>query len=172
MSTQAINIAYTTTSSVTFNAPVQQVTILDTTNYQYLRQMFVSNDGVKLVVGDNVILIPMAQLYAAAASYDPSLTWPPVIITQPSTGSVTSPGAVDFFISASSEITFSYQWQVMGNTSSSYVELPLPDSIWTGSTTDTLHISSSRGLDQSTYRCVLTNLSGQTTSSAALLYVF
>lgn len=174
MPTQAINIQYVETSSVTFTAPIQQMTFLDSTNRQYLRQLFVSQDGIKLVRGSNVVLIPAAQLWAAGSSYNPYLTWPPKIVTQPTSASANAPNSVDFSVSASSEIATTYEWQMQGAASSSFETLPIvSQSIWTGSATENLHISASDlGLDQSQFRCVLTNASGQTTSSAVILYVY
>lgn len=171
MPTKSINISYTTDSAISFSAPVQQITLLDTTNRQYLRQVMLSQDGVKVIKGSYVVQIPMTQLFQAAYQAYPQLTWPPIILNQPTGSSVTAPQTASFNITASAEIAISYVWQYKGATSSSFVNVP-NQAPFTGSTTASLFIStSSLALSGSQFRCVASNASGNTTSSAVYFYV-
>jgi len=170
---QSINIQFTTTSSTTFGSPIQQQTFLDTTNRNYLRTMFVSQDGVKLVRGPNVVQVPMAQLFSAAVSYNPGLTWPPLILNQPTSSTGSPPSTSSFFVSASSELAITYQWYSGSSSSGSWSALTdhaFSGNTILGSTTATLTLKASDTLSLAKYyECILTNGSGNTTSSVVSL---
>jgi hypothetical protein len=171
MAIQSLNIAYTSTSSYQPTQAVQQITILDTTNTKFLRQAFLSNQGIKLVHVTASVFIPISQLFAAAYTYSPTqFTWPPVIITQP-TGSLTviHPTTATFSVSASSELPITYSWNYQLSGSNTWNTLPVAS----GSNTNTITLAcpNQTPLNSSSYACYLYNLAGATTSSYGKLYV-
>lgn len=170
MLTQSINIQFVSTSSIPFTAPVQRVTLLDSSNPQFLRQVMVSNDGVRIIRGQYTIQFPMQQLFQAAISASPSMSWAPYIITNPVSQTAASSSASYFNITASAESPITYQWysQASGSIGFGVVSSSAP---YLGETSSSLFINPCTGLDQFQYLCVASDVSGQTTSSIATLTV-
>lgn len=169
----SINIGFTTTSSFVPNAiPSQKITILDTTNTSYLRYSYLTNDSLIMVVYTSSVTIPLSQLYQAATSASPVISWPPIILTQPAPlQTVTHPSPVFFTISASAQTGISYQWQYQsGSTIWSNVT---STGQYTGSATPALTSSTTNVALQGTssYRCLCSCVSGVTTSSISNLFV-
>jgi hypothetical protein len=156
-----------------FTAPVNQTTFLNTSNRNYLRQAFLSQNGLSLVKSSSVVEIPMSELFKLAYAADPVLTYAPIIGTQPvATMSVVHPVATgSFFISASAETAISYQWLVATSGSNTFNNLTA-SAFFTGSTTSKLTISASTtAFNGYQFEAVAYNTSGQTTSSAGLFLV-
>ena len=96
-----------------------------------------------------------------------------VIDSQPVAASVTAPAAVQFVVAASTTPAggaLTFQWQE--DQGSGFVNLA-DAGVYSGSTTSTLDISDSTGLDTYQYRVVISNTgaSADVTSDAALLTV-
>jgi len=96
-----------------------------------------------------------------------------VIDSQPAAASVTAPAAAQFVVAASTTPaggTLTFQWQE--DQGSGFVNLA-DAGVYSGSTTSTLDISDSTGLDTYQYRVVISNTgaSADVTSDAALLTV-
>ncbi len=169
-SPQSINIAFTTTSSATFVAPTQQVTVTDFSNRSYLRQMFVTQNGVKLVSPQGqVVQIPLQQLFAAGSAYNPLLTWPPIITLQPSSSNNTVPSTSSFTIQTSSEIPVAYQWYSGSSASGSWGALTdhsFSGNTISGSTANIIYLEAADTLSFAKfYECIASNASGGVTSS-------
>lgn len=84
------------------------------------------------------------------------------ITTQPASVTVASPGAATFTIAVNPSAGASYQWQVQVNSTGSYANVT-NGGVYSGSTTATLAISNSTGLNNNRYRAVVLN-SGATAS--------
>lgn len=175
--TQSINITYAGTSSVVFNRPVQQITLLDSSNINYLRQVMVSGDGIKVIRQNYAIQIPMSELFAAAFAAYPSMSWAPVIATDV-TGSLTvMPNTISL---ATASMTFgvtdefnddiTYQWYVSSSYNTGW-QLPTA-SVWvkyqntsSANMSASFSQSSAAGLWPYYYYCKATNPAGLVTSS-------
>lgn len=173
--TQSINIAFTTTSSVAFRRPVQQTTVLDSTNINFLRQVMLSNDGIKVIRGNYSIQFPMNQIFAAAFAAYPSMSWAPVMATQPSASTtlITSSVATStasLFVVATDEFgnDMTYQWYVSASYGSGFA-VPVGKNYQnTSSANISASYSGSIGnRDQYLFFCTVTNPGGITSSSIA-----
>lgn len=95
------------------------------------------------------------------------------ISAQPTNRSVTAPAATTFAVTAAvtKSATLSYQWQVKIG-AAAYVNISNAG-VYNGSTTATLSISNSTGLNGNLYRCIVSASGGATpvTSSAGTLTV-
>jgi len=169
---QSINLLYNGTSSISFSAPIQQVTILDSTNPQFLRQMFVSQNGILLVRGTSQVKIPKAQLYGAAVAADPTMTWPPLFTTVPSNLTVTQPASASFTVVVNSELPVYYDWQYLSSSLNYWQETSATASLFTGSHIAALTMSLTNYTNNGyEFRCVATSSAGVTTSSYGTLTV-
>ena len=93
----------------------------------------------------------------------------PDITTQPFSLTMCSNNAVDFSLTVSGS-SLSYQWQ-LSNTGTTYTNM-INTGVYTGTTTDTLKISSVAGLNGRHYRCLVSGIcSPVATSNAAILTV-
>ena len=171
MITQSVNLTYGGVNYTVFNRPVQQITLLDSTNQQFLRQVMLSNDGVKLIRGQYTIQFPMEQLYAVAAQAMPSMSWSPVIDTQP-LGSqfVTVPGTASLSVVAEDEFnTVKYQWYVSASEAGTGWQLTVNTTNIKFKNTSSAEMSASYGIgftpDTSSYFCLCSNASGEKSSS-------
>lgn len=170
MPVQSINIQYTTPSNFSASFPPQKTSVLDTTNPNYLRYATLATDSVALTYYSVSVLIPLSQLYQAAASASYALTWPPIILTQPTNSIVTHPAAAYFVVSASAEIPITYQWFRQSG-SGNFTSI-ISTGSYTGSQTPALtHSNTVTGESTSSFVCVCSNASGVTSSSIANLYV-
>ena len=178
----SINVAFTNTSSFVFGTPSQQVTILDSTNPAYLRQVYLTQQGVKIsrASAGIVVGIPLYTLFAAAGEAVPGITWPPIIVTQPtSSANVTHPATASLFISASDEPALygsndmTYQWYVQPSGSSTWSTPSNTGNVnYQGATTTNLSASFiTSTIPYYYYECVVSNPSGNTTSSISKVNV-
>ncbi len=86
----------------------------------------------------------------------------PTITQQPASQSVCPNGTVTFAVTATGSGTLVYRWQKNG--------VDLADGgHYTGANTTTLTVSNADAADASSYRCVVSNAGGSTTSNAAAL---
>ncbi|MBN8695092.1 MAG: T9SS type A sorting domain-containing protein [Bacteroidetes bacterium] len=90
----------------------------------------------------------------------------PQIVFEPVNANVCSGATAQF--ATFTPGTFTYQWQE--NTGSGFVSLT-NTGVYTGADDDTLNISNTTGMNGYTYRCIVTNGSGNDTSNVALLTV-
>jgi|HubBroStandDraft_5_1064220.scaffolds.fasta_scaffold31126_2 hypothetical protein len=171
-----INVGFTTTSSFVPNPQQARLNFLDKTNPLYVRNSTLTNDALYLQVYTASVAIPMSVLYSVATTVLPALTWPPILITNPTNSVVTHPQSASFSISASAETPINYQWYsqsfAQALTSSTYYPLTNSAGKITGATSNLLtFITSSVGISTSSFLCVASNVSGQATSSYAYLFV-
>lgn len=146
--------------------------VLDSINPNFPRTVRLSPVGLIVSKSGSSFGFPLEQLMIAAVSVVPQLTWPPVISVQPADMTVPDPDAAQFSVTASSEssISTTYQWQISSDSGSTWSDLT-DSGPYGGSTTNTLGISDSTGLNGKQYRCTTSNVSGSTISSAATLTV-
>lgn len=172
-----IMVSYVGTVPFTASALQQRQFFTDYTNPKYVRHATMTQDGVYLQIGTASVIIPFANLYAVAANALPQLNWPPVIVTQPTSSTVTNPAPVYFYVSSSvpqyapnatvAWYSSSYSQSFVGSAS-----LLTNTGIFSGVTTNTLALAITNvSLSLSQFFAVETNASGQTTSSLALLTV-
>lgn len=157
-------------STTTWTQPSQQVTITDAQNVKYPRNIVMTNQGIRIYRQGVAAGILMQDLINALLTLEPSLTWPPLITVQPASWSVQYSTSTTLGITATSEIAITYQWQISTDNGTTWSNLTNAG-VYSGVTTATLAISSVTGLNADQYRCICTNGSGSTTSSAAVLTV-
>lgn len=155
-------------TTATFAAAKQRVTILDATNRQFLRTIVLSNDGVRVSRGTTSAGIAMADLFSALATLESALTWAPIITVQPVARYIPSGTGTAFAVTATSETDISYQWQKSTDSGATWGN-QANTGVYTGATTATLTISDVASLGGNEYRCVVTNSSGSTNSTAGTL---
>jgi len=178
MSTQAINITYTSPSSFSQSlTPSQRMSVLNSANTSYYRIATVQQDCIILSYYTASVVIPWqgtGSLWAAGYTANPALTYAPVIIQQPSSSqTVTHPTAVYFSISASAETAISYQWYYNSASNATSWYPIVSTGSYTGSQTPALTSSTTNVSFQNTssYLCVASNTTGNTSSSIASLFV-
>jgi hypothetical protein len=170
-------ITATGTSSFVAGAPQQRSYMLNTRNPQYMRNAVLTQDCLTLTYYTTSVVFPLTApggLYQAAAQLVGGLTYPPIILTQPTNSIVTHPTSSYFSISASVEYgTASYQWY-SSSFSSSYIFVPLTNSInFTGCTSSLLvDVTSSVSDSGSTYYCRVGDIGGYVTSSIASSIIY
>ena len=158
-------------SSGTFTSPAYQVTAIDQTNPVFPRLLQLTDAGLIIRSTGTNVGIPLVELTKMAAKIFPALTWPPIITSQPSSGSVFHPNPYSFSVAATDEYSpINYLWQLSTNGGSSFSSLS-NGGVYANISTTTLNISNSTGLGGNVYRCVTWNLSGTTTSKQATLTV-
>ena len=171
----AINVVYNGALNFTASAPIQRQYALDSTNRTKLRYANLTQDALTLTIFTSSVVIPLNQLYVAAISALPYMSWPPVILAQPTASTyLTHPTGSSWTVSASAETPITYAWVSQSysqslNTSWSY--LTASTAIWKGGTTSTLTYTTSSVIDNSSSLwCVCTSAAGVTTSSIAKFY--
>ena len=171
------NTAYIATNSFTPSAPIQRQFTLNNTNPQYIRYTTMTQDALYFNVnGVGQVIIPLigtGSLWAAASTANPSMTWPPVILTQPTSSTVAHPTNAYFVVCASAETNISYHWASSSNSGVNWTILPSGGSgnLFTGSLTNQLTHSLTTQNDSGSYVCYCTNTSGNVTSSIATLTI-
>ncbi len=177
---QSVNLTLNGTSSIAFNSPVRQTSILDASNIQFLRQVMLSNDGVQVIRGNYSIQFPMTQLFAVAFQANTSMSWAPIIETDVTpTSSIVLPNTISLStasitIGASDEFTtdLQYQWYISSSRTNGTWALPTSSVYNTFQGTSSVNlsasfISGSTGL--SYFYCAVTNPAGTTTSSISMV---
>lgn len=116
MSTKIITGISGSNTTTTWASQVpQRITLLETTNIRYPRNIVLTNTGILISRGAYAVGILTADLMAAAVAYENNLTWPPAITTQPTAQScVHSSTAAVFTVVVSTELSATYQWKYNG----------------------------------------------------------
>jgi len=170
-----ISVNYSGNLNFTASAASQRSFILNSNLPSFLRIWSLTQDNLSFTNNQNGITIqfPLTNLISAAAAASGLITIAPQIVTQPTSSTVTHTSSSYFTVGATSESTITYQWYSSSFlTSSVFNPLPSPNSVFTGSLTAALtHSNTVIGDSGSNYLCVVSNSSGATTSSAAILYV-
>lgn len=164
----------TGSQTVVWNPTTIRQSLLDATNPNYTRLIQLDNSVVAFSkrIGNlsYTAVIQLSDILPAILALVPQLTWPPIIVTQPSSTTVVAPAIAAFTVLATSEITISYQWQISTDSGSNFTDLT-NSGVYSNVTTATMNISNSTGLNTNQYRCVCTNGSGSKTTDAATLTV-
>lgn len=156
--------------SAVWGQQAQQTSIINTDNRSYPRNITLSTQGVRVSRLGVAVGFPIADLIAAAILLEPTLSWPPVITTQPASITSNNAGAASFSIIVNSELPVTYQWQISTNGGNTWTSLT-DTGVYSGTTTSVLLISAALGLNSYQYRCVTLNGSGTTTSNSASITV-
>lgn len=167
----SININFAGTNSFVPSAPSQRQNLAYLTNPSFARYATLTNDSMTFNFFTASVVIPISQLWAAAISASSQLTYPPFILNQPTSSTVTHPTGSTFTISASAEIPFTYQWYWQSSSLSTFIPTPSPQFLGTSSNALTITNTTQSVQNNSQYLCVLTNSAGSTTSSIASLTV-
>ena len=93
----------------------------------------------------------------------------PTITVQPQDALITNSLTTSFTVASSGTIT-GYQWQVSLNGGASFANIS-NSAVYSGATTATLTVTPNSALNGAQYQCIVTNASGNTTSSPATLTV-
>jgi hypothetical protein len=146
-----------------------RVSTLDQTNPSYARVWRLDSAYLTLSHAGYVAGVELSAILPALLALVPQLTWPPLITVQPTNELNLAPGAsASFSVTATSEISITYQWQVSTNGGTSFSNVS-NGGVYSNVTTATMNISSVTGLINNLYQCVCTNASGSTTSDSAVL---
>ena len=172
MATSALTVTFG--GLINFTAsypPAQRIITLNSSNPNYLRYALLTNDSLQIVYYTSSATIPLDSLYTAAFASNPALTYPPVILVNPISSTVTHPSPAYFSVTATAETPITYQWYWQSASLSSYV--PCPISLFAGTASAALTCSATviATENSASFYCSASNISGITTSSAANLYV-
>jgi hypothetical protein len=163
------NIANITNSNTNWGPPAIVTSVLDLTNPNYPRFWRLDNSYLTLNQSNVTAGIELSAVLVQLLTIAPTLTWPPVINTQPVNSLNAVPTAAgSFSIVASAELAITYQWAQSTNGGISYSNLS-NGGIYANCTTNTLNISNVNGLNGYQFECIATDASGSTTSNPALL---
>lgn len=161
-------------SAVTYPPFVTRTSLLDQTNPNYARQWLLTNTGfLVLQHGSSQAAIELSAAITPLLGLVPALTWPPLITVQPANAAVVHTAGTSFSITATSEISITYVWDVStdgGATWTAITTAGTPN--YSGFTTATLTFTvSATSMNNYQYRCIATNASGSTTSNSSILTV-
>lgn len=125
---------------------------------QSLRVLVTQDDG-SVLGNDIAMLIPISPSGTSAITSSP-----PIIVQQPANKLQSPATQVQFLVAAISDIPLTYQWQKLNTTTSAWEDL-------TGKTANTLVIPIAETTDTGSYRVIVTNANGSTTSNTATLTI-
>jgi hypothetical protein len=156
-------------NTANWGAPIQQFTLLQTDNPQYLRTIVISNDGIRLSKGNVAAGFALADIVAALIYQAPTLSWPPIITLQPANANIANGAATAFTVAATAEFSFDpYLWQKSTDNGGNWSNITNAG-VYTNATSNHLNISNVTGLSATWYRVTVSAASGNTVSSVAIL---
>ena len=162
-----------TPGTATFGQQAQQTTIVLTNNPRYPRAVILSTDGIRLSRGSTVAAITIGDFVAAMAGLEPTLTWPPLIISQPISFNCVLPSAANFDVIAKSEfpsISTTFEWFYSTNNGASFATCN-GVGLFTGALTNVLSVTNAQGLNGYQFFVKCSNVSGTTQSATVILIV-
>ncbi len=159
-----------TPSTTDFSAPAQQTTILNADNVRYPRLLILSTDGIRVTHGSVSAGITVEDLIKAMVALEPTLTWPPVVTSQPNNAQVVLPSAPSFSFISNSEIAVTFQWFYSSNGGVTFSTCH-GVSPFSGDQTEALLVGNAQGLHNYQFYCLSTNASGTTQTNIVTLFV-
>jgi|ERR1035437_721428 hypothetical protein len=171
MNNIAFNVAFSGYTNFTSSTQAQKVMVLNTNNPLYLRYAVLSGDNLQVVYYTASATIPLASIYQAMFSASSALTYPPVILLQPTSSTVTHPNPFYMVVSASSEVPVNFQWYWQSSSLNIFTPTPSTTFSGTSSAALTCSVTSVSVENSASYFCVALNSSGQTSSSVAYSYI-
>lgn len=171
--TSPANVTGSNSANITWDQLLIRQSVLDSTNGNYLRNWQINNGVLVLTKGAYIAGFTLEQLAPLLVVLVPQLSWPPVITVQPVSASVAHTNPQTFSITATTEVSsITYQWQLSTNSGGTWANQG-NGGVYSNMTTATMTITPSTVSPYNGYqfRCVATNASGSTTSSAATLTV-
>jgi hypothetical protein len=154
--------------------PSQQTSIADVSNIRYPRTFILNNGFLLLSHSTTTAGIALSDLALALITLEPTLTWPPVIITQPAPQVVTHPTPATFSFIVTSEVAVSYQWYVSTDNGVTFNPISAAGTPnYSGFTTFQLTIgTTATSMNGYLYQCTAQNANPNiVTSNSALLTV-
>jgi hypothetical protein len=128
------------------------------------------NDGTQRYFTENLIAMTVTDAVAGDNIDDGVVADIEIAITaQPASVAVTAPAAASFTVAATGT-ALTYQWQLQAGGVGAYADIA-NSGVYTTSTTATLNISNSTGLNGNRYRVVVNGTTSKATSSGAKLTV-
>lgn len=161
----------TQAGSTNWTRQAQQTTILDAVNPAFLRNFVLSTNGVRVVAKQNRTAgININDLAKAFVTVDPTLTWPPIINTQPVDIFSNARANANINIVATVEFAtitpISYQWQASNTNGNTWTNInaAFHPNI-TGFNTNTLAFTPLNIAATWNFRCFAFSNSGNNTSN-------
>lgn len=165
------NLGSNTTNSTWSPQSARRMSILDSTNPNFPRNVFLDTTALVLSrPGIEPVILTLSAFYAACAVANPNLTWSPICTNQPNNSNVANHNATGFVTAYSAETAITYKWQQSLNAGYSWTNMT-DTGVYTNTTTNTVNISNTSGLDLTYYRCLGINNTGNTPSNMATLRV-
>ena len=165
-------------SQQTFTQPSQIVTIAEyPTNPNWSRGHRMTNGAhICRRNGSNFLAMLINCFGQVAVALEPSLSWAPLITTQPSAKSCihNSTAAIFTVVAGVTETPLSYQWQYSANGSTGWTNATgtVNGCAYTNGTTASLTCTpTTTGQTGYFHRCIMTNASGNTTTASAVLTI-
>jgi hypothetical protein len=157
-------------SNYTPNGVIQQVSIQSSpANYQaFARAVQVSQDVVQVVRANYGVCFPVSQLVSLAITYEPNLSYAPIITTEPTAVTDSGDASVNFTTVVNSELALTYQWKYSSD-GVSYSNAT--GGVYSNGTTATLTVNPITGLTGYYYKCTCTNANDSTDTDAVQLTV-
>ena len=155
--------------------PVKQITIENpaTGNPSFSRAVQINTQYVLFKYGIYSVGFALSDLAILAVAYEPNLTYPPLITTQPINATcVHASTAATFTVAAASELAKTYLWQYYDGAAWQTASGTVAGCVYTGGTTVTLTCTpTTTGQTGKQHRCIVTNALSSTTSSVAVLTI-
>lgn len=167
------NITASTNANTNFTPFPIVSSVFDQTNPNYPRTIQLNNGFLTLTAGTNIAGIALTAILPSLIALVPGLTWPPLVTSGPNNASVVHTAGTSFSITATSEISITYQWALSTNAGASYSNISTAGvANYSNFTTNNLSFTVSNvGMSGYLYKCIATNASGSTNSNAATLTV-
>lgn len=157
-----------TAPDTTLGQPAQQITVGERPagNLSWTRNMQLTDEAVKCQrYGSNSVALLLTSWAKVCVALEPSLTFPVVIATAPTTQTCVHASTTATFelVLTENELPSTYQWQECSTVDGTYSDVANVTDVvsYTGGTTDTLVVTpTTTDRDGYYYKCVVTNANG------------
>lgn len=151
-------------------AIVQQVSVGSSpaNNPAFARAVQLSQDVVRVVRANYGVCFPVSELVSLAITYEPNLSYAPIITTEPTAVTDSGDASVNFTTVVNSELSLTYQWKYSSD-GVSYSNAT--GGVYSNGTTATLTVNPITGLTGYYYKCACTNAKATTNTTAVQLTV-
>jgi len=159
-------------TNANWSGPAQQTTIIFADNPKYLRQVLLTTNGIIVKRLASTVGIDFASLVECACGMEPGIGYAPMVTVQPRGASINSASSVSFNVTFKNDpwVVPVYAWQNTTPNGANYSNISNV-SPYSGMATNILSINPVAGLDNTKYRCLIYNASGNSVSDSATLQV-